>query len=222
MKKPLQSLELINLLEVDMLTDIRTIDVQDESDIKFENVYEWYMEAEKLIRVLANILSVPMFQAINQLRYAGHHVLKAQLNEDKRQPNIVEAYKHCKRAVYDALDFYVYKLSENYRVLLPILDSENAIKVEGLLKNHIKQINQCRTECGLRVDYYSGIQKTLIDGLNLVEQLNVIQRDTGIANCLMQEKRTLQDQIDKLSDSIKSLQDENTSLQNKINTSHAS
>lgn len=212
MKEHTQNLELIKLLETDMIKDIRHIDVQDENSIDFDDVRQWYMEAEKLIRVLANILSVPMFQAINQLRYAGHHVLKAQSNEEKRQSNLIEAYKHCKRAVYDALDFYVYKLSENYRVLLPALDSNNAFKVESLLKNHIKQINQCRTNRDSRIDYYNEIQKTLIEGLELIEELNIIQRESGLSERLFQEKRILQNNIDILNEKVAFLENESCAL----------
>lgn len=179
MKERMQNLELIKLFEADMRKDVKDINVlpQNESTISFEIVYEWYIEAEKLIRVLANILTEPMFQAINQLRYAGHHVLKAQVDEEQRQQNIIEGYKHCKRAVYDSLDFYVYKLSADYRRLLPVLEPEKASKIEGLLKKHIIEINQCRMAAKSRIEYYSGIQETLIDGLNLIEQINIIQRE---------------------------------------------
>lgn len=96
----------------------------DEANITVDNIKDWYFETEKIIRVLANILSVPMIQAINQLRYAGHHILKAQTNKDATQTNLIEAFKHCKRAVYDALDFYAYTLNDKYQVLIPCLETE--------------------------------------------------------------------------------------------------
>ncbi|WP_044408326.1 hypothetical protein [Thiomicrospira microaerophila] len=51
----------------------------------------------------------------------GHHILKVQTDDDCKQANLVEAYKHCIRAYYDAIDLYVYHLSETYRDKLPFL-----------------------------------------------------------------------------------------------------
>jgi len=75
--------DLIKLLEAEMLEDISSIDKNPENEISItaKDVKDWYFEAEKVIRVLGNILAVPMNQAINQLRYAGHHVLKAQTDK---------------------------------------------------------------------------------------------------------------------------------------------
>ena len=100
--------KLIDLLEKDMSSDISEFDCADE-DITFENVQHWYIETEKLFRTIANIFSEDVVQTVNQLRYAGHHVIKSLTlnNQDeddqrKKQENIVEAVKHCKRAYYDA------------------------------------------------------------------------------------------------------------------------
>ncbi len=195
-------ISLVDLLENEMSQDINSIDIspQDEEKVDFEKVYNWYIEAEKLIRVLANTLTVPMVQAINQLRYAGHHVLKAQIcsNDAVAKQNLIEAYKHCKRAVYDALDFYVYKLNENYRTLLPLLNTVDAEKVENALSEHIRNINSCRIESGRRIEYYSGIHETLIDGLRVIEKLNEIQRKSGVSQLLMQEKEQMLSKIFKL------------------------
>ena len=172
------NLKLIRLLEKEMAEDLASIDFHDESQIDIKIVYQWYLEAEKLIRVLSNILTIPMTQAINQLRYAGHHALKSEIvtGSEKKQ-NIIESYKHCKRAVYDSLDFYVYKLSEGYRALLPLMNPEDGARIEALLKSHIKEIYVCRVEASKRIEYYSGIQKTLIGGLDLIEEINIILRD---------------------------------------------
>jgi hypothetical protein len=50
----------------------------------------WFFETEKLIRTTANLsLEVTSQQAINQLRYAAHHILKSDKQED-----VIEAYKY--------------------------------------------------------------------------------------------------------------------------------
>jgi len=210
--------ELIGILEKEMLDDITSIDIQaeDEDNITEKNIKEWYFEAEKVIRVLGNILSVPMNQAINQLRYAGHHVLKAQTDKKVYKPNLIEAFKHCKRAVYDALDFYVYTLNERYRILMPYLDSQNAIKLERLLHEHIKEIHLARTKNGNRIDYYQCIQNTLIKGLKLIEEINEIQRETGVAKELHINKKSLIDDNHRLQGHLTTLQNKNDVLEGKI------
>ena len=150
-QESIQGLELIKLLEKEMHKDVSQIDfpANQENEICIEDIKEWYFEAEKILRVIANITTQPMIQSISQLRYAGHHILKAQVDdadEASKQSNLIEAFKHCKRAVYDALDFYVYKLSEIYKVVLPYLDSQEAIKQETALKEHIKIIETARNQ----------------------------------------------------------------------------
>lgn len=214
----MENSELIDILEKEMLDDIISIDIQvgDEDNITVKNIREWYFEAEKVIRVLGNILSVPMNQAINQLRYAGHHVLKAQADKKVYKQNLIEAFKHCKRAVYDALDFYVYTLNERYRILMPYLDSQNAIKLERLLHEHIRDIHLARAGSSNRIDYYKCIHNTLIKGLKLIEKINHIQRETGIAKELYINKKSLIDDNHKLQGHLTTLQNKNDELEEKI------
>lgn len=212
--------ELINILEREMNDDIASIDIcaEGEDSITAKNIKEWYFEAEKVIRVLGNILSVPMNQAINQLRYAGHHVLKAETDKKDYKSNLIEAFKHCKRAVYDALDFYVYTLNERYRILMPYLDSQNAIKLERLLHEHIKEIHLARANNGNRIDYYKCIQNTLIKGLRLIEEINEIQRETGVAKELYINKKSLIDDNHQLQGHLTTLQNKNDELEGKLSS----
>lgn len=212
--------KLISVLEGEMRKDIQSIDVPSEAEdgVNIGTVRDWYFEAEKVIRVLANILSAPMNQAINQLRYAGHHILKAETDPNIAGPNLVEAFKHCKRAVYDALDFYVYSLNEKYRLLMPYLDSQNAIKLERLLHEHIKRIHLARTSNANRIDYYRGVQEGLIDGLKLIEEINEIQRETGVARELRLNKRLLVDENHRLQGYLDTLQNKNKELEDKISS----
>lgn len=191
---------LINLLQEEMQSDLSDINIsiEDEASISLALVYEWYIEAEKLIRVFANVLGVPMWQAINQLRYAGHHILKSQLDSNGRQQNLIESYKHCKRSVYDCLDFYVYTLNSRYSTVLPLIHQADAIKVETLLKNHINEVNEIRLQCGQRIEYYKNIKNLIKKGLDLIENLNEIQRKSGITENLLKEKRTLINEIEQL------------------------
>jgi len=214
----MENSQLIDLLEAEMKEDIKAIDLtsDEEATITFEKVLDWYFEAEKVIRVLGNILTVPMTQAINQLRYAGHHILKASTNKKCEKANNIEAFKHCKRAVYDSLDFYVYTLNERYRTLMPYLDSQNAIKAETLLHSHIKKIHEARSDNDHRIDYYKIIQKTLIEGLKLVEEINEIQREASLGKELYSNKKKIVNENIKLQEHVNTLQTKNEELAGKL------
>ncbi|MEY8213015.1 MAG: hypothetical protein RPR97_00890 [Colwellia sp.] len=215
------SSELIKLLEVEMLTDIRDINVsaKDEQKVDFLLVHEWYVETEKLIRVIGNLFTVPLSQSINQLRYAGHHILKTSIDKndsDRQKQNLIEAYKHCKRAYYDALDFYAYKLSEDYRVLLPYLDTQSASKLERSLREHLQEIQTGRLESKERIEYYYKVQKTVIKGLEVIESLNEIQRETGVSRKLYIGKKTLLEENSSLEKRLSILEVENKTLTQKL------
>ena len=58
--------KLIALLEKEMHEDIASLNIpqDDENNINIKDIKAWYFEAEKLIRVLGNVLSVPMHHRI--------------------------------------------------------------------------------------------------------------------------------------------------------------
>jgi hypothetical protein len=216
----MDELELIRLLEEDMRKDISSIDLtpEQEEDITCAEVKGWYLETEKLIRVLGNILSVPMTQAINQLRYAGHHVLKAVTDGEVSKPNLIEAYKHCKRATYDALDFYVYRLNEIYRVVMPGLDGHDAIELEKLLREHIELINSARVNNSSRIKYYEKVHSGLIHGLTLVGKVNDILRKSGISRDSFVMNSAIVNENNVLKQHIVDLKNENETLEKKMET----
>lgn len=220
--KKLSNSKLIELLQEEMISDVKKINITSENENKIDLplVYTWYIETEKLIRVIGNLFTTPLSQAINQLRYAGHHILKSSVSDDEivKKQNIVEAYKHCKRAYYDAFDFYVYKLSEDYRVLLPYLESQSASKLERILREHLQEIQEGRLESKERIEYYSGIQKTVIKGLEIIESLNELQRETGISRKLYIGKQSLLEENSSLEKKIDILQTENKVLDGEINS----
>ena len=55
----------------------------------------------KEVELFQSDLSIP---AINELRYAGHHLLKAPAGEDKAafQEEVLKAKGHCQRSMYEA------------------------------------------------------------------------------------------------------------------------
>lgn len=77
--------------------------------LTFETIQRHYRRAERAIKrcdSLANAVPTP---AINQLRYAGYHILVAVSadkagNAEKKKQELLKADEHCKRAWLDAFD----------------------------------------------------------------------------------------------------------------------
>ncbi len=68
--------------------------------------------AEDAIKRYERITLSVLTPAINQLRYAGHHLLEASLatNEDEADALLTKVRQHCERAYYDALECSVSEL----------------------------------------------------------------------------------------------------------------
>lgn len=188
---------LLDLLKADSKLDISNIDVlpDQEDQITIEVVNEWYVVTEKLIRVLANVLPSTMAQPINQLRYAGHHVLKfctaTSEQEEYKKSNLIEAFKHCKRAYYDALDLYVFHLVAVFRDKLAFLPESEANNLSGSLKQHLDKVNEARECASARVDYYSEVFKLMPEGLSLINQLNETMSRLGVTGDVLRERAVL-------------------------------
>lgn len=182
--------QLISLLENEALADLNSLDLPtiNEAEIKLKHVSAWYFETEKLIRVLGNVLPSSMAQPINQLRYAGHHILKAQPDDDGKQSNLVEAYKHCKRAYYDAIDLYVYHLAETYRDKLSFLPAEQSSKLVSEVQEHLQRVQDARFDSLARIHYYSKVREDLISGLKLVQSVNNQLQASGVAHAVLEDR----------------------------------
>jgi len=79
-----------------------------------EHVEQLFTLAERNIKrseILSTELSVP---AINQLRYAGHHLSKyiSESDEDKRNEELSRAAQHCQKAIRDSYEISVLYLLE--------------------------------------------------------------------------------------------------------------
>ncbi|WPL19040.1 hypothetical protein Thiowin_04144 [Thiorhodovibrio winogradskyi] len=206
----LEARRLIALLEEEASADVRAIDIppEQEDQIQLKQVWVWYRETEKLVRVLANILPSTMAQPINQLRYAGHHVLKAVTASEQHasyRANVVEAFKHCKRAYYDALDLYVYHMAEAHRDKLAFLpDLATATALSRELATFLDRINGARLNAQTRIDYYAEIQGDLSAGLAVIAKVNQAMAAAGVTLEIVQERaelakenRALRRQIDE-------------------------
>lgn len=82
-------------------------------------INQLFLEAEKSIKDCENITNELPQGAVNELRYAGKHLTKFLLEEDKEELN--KFYRHCKRAQYDAQELSILMLKtkiDNYLDLL--------------------------------------------------------------------------------------------------------
>jgi len=197
--------QLIGALEVEMQISLVDIDFSKnvEESIGTEDLYKWYIASEKVLRVIGNLFASPMHQAVNQLRYAGHHILKANLariakDDVAEQAELIEAFKHCKRSTYDALDAYIYQTNRIYQNVLPYLVDSEATKLERNLRDHLASIARARNSVDSRIEYYEYINQKLIEGLSITEKLNQIQRDSGLSEDILTEKKQLVSQINDL------------------------
>lgn len=90
---------------------------------EFKDVRELFRQAEAQVKVVENLRNALVVPAINQLRYAGYHVLAAITNQqsdcydedgcfndsqhDDDNDDIKKAKCHCLRAIYDASEIGV-------------------------------------------------------------------------------------------------------------------
>jgi len=220
MNKQDEGSSLIRQLEEEMLSTLKGLEVA-ETEIKVRDVYDWYLETEKILRIVANItLNNSSKQAVNQLRYAGHHLLKREIAEKdtEKQANLVEAYKHCQRAYYDTLDLYVLDLSHTFAVKLNILpNSEEKTKIRKEIYIFIKEIPEARLKYKIRREYYSFIKEGLVKGLQLLHEVNLlIDSKTEFSKKILTSKEVLIGENQKLEENIKNFELEHESKLAKL------
>lgn len=77
---------------------------------EYEAVDEEFKQAEKDLKFVEGLTEQLAIPAINELRYAGRHLLTAGLlrenggDETEARQNLQSALNHCKRAVFDSAD----------------------------------------------------------------------------------------------------------------------
>lgn len=208
--------KLIELLKKDMEEDLVEIDINkdDEDSISITSVHHWYTNSEKLIRVIANTLGEPLHQSINQLRYAGHHLLSYLSTDspENKKADLLEAFKHCKRSTYDAFDAYIYWLHQRYSGLTPYLNSEASKEIECEILNLIEQNHLQRQNSKSRIEYYNGVNAQVIAGLNIIQKMNIEIRKEGVTKELVAKKEQLAIEAQKAKASYKQAREDINNL----------
>ena len=75
-------------------------------DVSLASYRKAYAEADEFSREVAAFRSEAAIPALNELRYAGHHLLRS-LPDDGGEPDpaqLTRAVAHCERAMYEAAD----------------------------------------------------------------------------------------------------------------------
>lgn len=97
-----------------------TPEVQQELSTAFATVRRFYEIAEQKMKLVEGIDDDLYIPSVNELRYAGCHLSKATVAPDFGTINgeLDKAKKHCKRAIYDALEVGITYYLETLRIFL--------------------------------------------------------------------------------------------------------
>ena len=84
---------------------------------ELETVQVLYDQAEEALKSYERITLTNLAPAINQLRYAGHHLLAATKGDDisSRDRHVMAARRHCERALFDAREATIVFLLDDFR-----------------------------------------------------------------------------------------------------------
>ena len=97
---------------------------------RISDICRLYADAEASIKRYERIGLDNLVSAVNELRYAGQHVLMAETAEsdDERSKHLVRAERHCERARYDAKESTIVALLEGLATIrsMGFTDSELA------------------------------------------------------------------------------------------------
>lgn len=138
----------------------------DNVSSKYEAVRDLFKRAESAIHSLGIEGTGVDSVAINELRYAGQHILKAITSDSEKvqDKEIERAESHCERAIYDAYDGAVfYRLSlfrdfkKDYQAVSVSSVIPNYIEICARMEKSKKLLEQIRQESETRQQYYEKI-----------------------------------------------------------------
>ena len=84
------------------------------SSLSSSDIKKLYGKAENALKQYERISLSNLAPALNELRYAGHHLLEAEnaVVDEERMHHLTRAAAHCERAVYDAKEATIISLLE--------------------------------------------------------------------------------------------------------------
>lgn len=162
------------------------------STVKTE-IFDLFSRAEQTIKLVENLGEGLTFPAVNQLRYAGQHLLKSDCadNENSKEEHLKKAKYHCQRAIYDASEIGVIHYLEEIRIFQDdykqvvvtdiVLNYSDTLKKakkarEFILKNHNKKANNESNEDINKMDSeYEECAKLLKELEEFVDSLTIMR-----------------------------------------------
>lgn len=151
-------------------------------------IFKLFRSAEQTIKLVENLSEGIIFPAVNQLRYAGQHLLKSDCIDkpDLKEEHLKKAKYHCQRAIYDASEMgiihYLGKIrifNDDYKqvVITEILPSYPDILTKAkkasdfIIKNPNKRVHDDETINKIDADYKESekLLKELEESVDLLE-----------------------------------------------------
>ncbi len=158
----------------------------------FQEILDLYSTAETFIKEVELCASDIAFPAINELRYAGHHLLKGLASDDRAKfgAELNDARDHCHRAMYEASEAGIAYLVELLRTFetdykdVPVKETvSNYIEIRKSAVSVVKKLSEGRlnrTSPEEQVRKYMEMFRTLQSGVDTLEasrcELNKVKR----------------------------------------------
>ena len=149
----------------------------------YEELLSLYKDAQSKIKRVSRVSGELVIPAINQLRYAGEHILNSIVSEsgDSRDKELLKAGLHCKRAIYDTTEGGIIFLLEQIKLFkedykyIPISavipDYIKKLQIVDKIKNRLKVISKHNTDSIL--EYYEEMQKYFEELDPILEYFNL-------------------------------------------------
>lgn len=162
--------------------------------LNYSEVVQLYCDAEKRLKKVEHLTSDLAIPAINQLRYAGRHLVRILGNcAQDSQKELEQAENHCKRASFDACESGLIYCLENFKALQ---QDFNKTPIGPHFPDYIKAreiFNDARefidiTPESTREDFYKAIDGHLDKLIEIDKKLPYIREE--INKFLEAERRT--------------------------------
>jgi hypothetical protein len=131
---------------------------------RIEEVANAFSRAEEEIKKVEDLAGEVAIPAINELRYAGYHVLQALSgNSEDQDEQFRRAKRHCERAQYDASDMGVVYLLEKIKIFV---DDYKDIAITDVLPDYVgmrsklEEINDRRADALKNSDNRNGFYES--------------------------------------------------------------
>ena len=127
------------------------------------DLHQAYKEAEDALHSLGIVADGVDTAAVNELRYAGRHILDGLIaeGEQEREEQFQRAYRHCERAVYEAYDsaiFYHFdqfdQFKDDYRMIVVSEVVSGFVDIEKTMREARGFLEEARRNSESRADYY--------------------------------------------------------------------